>query len=165
MPTADGAASAKSSRAQHAPRKSTDSVNKRAQDSTTAKGLPSVRGNFPLPAGKTLLQVPDWQRKKNEGETYSQGATCIKLDARADTLTRAASDRGMLSKVQEKRTGQTASQDLPGMREPNLQAPKAELEASGMFLHAEHMRELYTEALRQAPSSANLNDIHLRREV
>ena len=48
----------------------------------------------------------------------------------------------MLSEVQEKRTGQTASQDLPGTREPNLQALKAELEANGMFLHAEHMREL-----------------------
>ena len=34
------------------------------------------------------------------------------------------------------------SQDLPGTREPNLQALKAELEANGMFLHAKHMREL-----------------------
>ena len=48
----------------------------------------------------------------------------------------------MLSKVQEKHTGQMASQDLPGTHEPNLQALKAEFEVNGMFLHAEHMCEL-----------------------
>ena len=48
----------------------------------------------------------------------------------------------MLSEVQEKCTGQMASQDLPSTREPNLQALKAELEANGMFLHTEHMHEL-----------------------
>ena len=69
-------------------------------------------------------------------------ATPMNLDTHANMLTQAASDWGMLSKVQEKHTGQMASQDLPGMCEPNLRALKAELEANGMFLHAKHMCEL-----------------------
>ena len=49
---------------------------------------------------------------------------------------------GDASEVLGECTGPAASQDLSSMREPNLQALKAELKANGMFVHAEHVCEL-----------------------